>query len=52
MGKNKGRHGKRTSYASFQSVMARLNNEIEREKAAETAENRQKRGKNAVKTDL
>lgn len=52
MGKNKGKHGKKTSYARFQSIMAKLNNQIEAEKAAETAENRKKDDKNANKTDI
>lgn len=40
VGKNKGKHGKRTPYAEFQSVMSKLENEIEREKAIEVAEKR------------
>lgn len=33
MGKNKGKHGKKTEYAKWESLMAKLDNEICKENA-------------------
>ena len=35
MGKNKGKNGQKTPYARFQSIMAKLDNELAAEKAEE-----------------
>lgn len=42
MGKNKGKHGKRTELARWESIMAKLDNEI-RKQAAEQKKNTDKK---------
>ncbi len=44
MGKNKGKRGKRTEYAKWESIMAKLDNEL-RKQAAEQKKNADKKPK-------
>ena len=47
MGKNKGRHGKRTEYARFKSIMVRLDNELKKEIAEQKKTgNKKQKGRN------
>lgn len=52
MGKNKGKRGKRTEYARWESIMAKLDNEL-RKQAAEQKKNADKkpRGKKGNQDD-
>lgn len=46
MGKNNGRHGKRTAYAKYESIMAKLENELRRQIAEEKkTSNKKQKGK-------
>ena len=45
MGKNKGKKGKKTPYARFQSIMAKLDNSLEKEKAEEIKAQKNDRAK-------
>ena len=45
MGKNNGRHGKRTAYAKYESVMTKLENEVRKQIAEEKkTSNKKKKG--------
>lgn len=46
MGKNNGRHGKRTVYAKYESIMAKLENELRKQIAEEKkTSNKKQKGK-------
>ena len=45
MGKNKGKKGKKTPYARFQSIMAKLDNRLAAEKAEEVKASKTERAK-------
>lgn len=44
MGKNRGKHGKRTEYAKWESIMAKLDNELKKQ-IAEQKNNSDKKPK-------
>ena len=45
MGKNKGKHGKKTPYARFQSIMAKLDNEVAKQREEEMKALKKERAK-------
>ena len=45
MGKNKGKKGKKTPYAQFQSIMAKLENRLNNERAEEIKAQKNDRAK-------
>ena len=45
MGKNKGKKGKKTPYAQFQSFMAKVDNELAAKKAEEVIAQKKERAK-------
>ena len=47
MGKNRGKHGKRTEYAKMESVMAKLDNQLKKEAASRKKESKKEGKKNA-----
>jgi len=52
MGKNNGRHGKRTAYAKYESIMAKLENELRKQIAEEKkTSNKKQKGRNDESDD-
>lgn len=46
MGKNHGKHGRKTAYAKMESVMAKLDNQLKREAASRKKDNKKERKNN------
>lgn len=47
MGKNRGKHGRRTEYARMESMMAKLDNQLKKDAASRKKEGKKEGKKNA-----